>query len=165
MADILCVDKEKIKKIKKGALLHDIGKLKIDSCLLIKKQDISIEDFKKMQTHSRLGLTLLLEEDYDEVVEKIIILHHEAWNGNGYPFGLRGKDIPIEARIVAVANFYDKLVENYWCKKEYLEDEILVMLKENAGKEFDPDIIAIIEIFQVKLKVLCKKMIINKLYK
>lgn len=154
LADLMCVNKGKIKKMKKGALLHDIGKKKIDLNILNKPLKLTAVEFEHMMKHSKYGLELLKDEDRDKIIENMILLHHERWDGKGYPFGLVGNDIPIEARILSVTDCYDALTRKRAYKDGITHIEALEIIKGESRKRFDPDIVAIFELFEKKFKEL-----------
>ncbi|MGL5277750.1 MAG: HD-GYP domain-containing protein [Cetobacterium sp.] len=164
LADLMCLDSEKVKKIKKGALFHDVGKKMIEKQILNSPDKLTFEEFEIMKEHSKLGLRVLNKKHKEEIVENIILFHHEKWNGNGYPFGLAKTFIPLEARIVSVADCYDALTTKRVYKNEVSHEEALKILKNESGTSFDPDIISIFEIFENKFKQVlesfneCKKI-------
>ena len=161
LADLMCLDKDKIKRIKKGALLHDLGKILIEESILNKPSGLTLEEFSIMKEHSKLGLKVLRKKDEDSVVENIILLHHEKWNGTGYPFGLNGRNIPIEARIVSVVDYYDALTSDRVYKSKITHEKALEILKNESGQSFDPDIISMFEIFENKFKKLLEQFYEN----
>lgn len=148
LAELLCLDREFIERIKKGALLHDIGKIKISKKLLDKTSKLEKKEFEEMKKHIKYGSEMLLEEDRDEIVENILLFHHENWDGKGYPFEIRESRIPVEARIVAIADSYAALRAKRSYKEELSHEEALKKLIENKGKRFDPNILSIFEEFE-----------------
>ena len=162
LADLICLDKDKIAQIKKGALLHDLGKIRIDEKILNKPISLTLEEFILMKEHSKLGLKVLKKKDEGNIVENIILLHHEKWNGTGYPFGLKGHSIPVEARVVAVVDCYDALTSDRIYKSKLSHEKALEILKNESGKSFDPDIISMLEIFENKFKKLSEKLYENQ---
>ncbi len=162
LADLMCLDIEKIKQIKKGALLHDLGKVLIGESILNKPSELTPEEFAIMKEHSKLGLKVLKKKDEGSIVENIILFHHEKWNGTGYPFGLKGRNIPIEARIVSVVDYYDALTSDRVYKSKLSHEKALEILRNESGQRFDPDIISMFEIFENKFKKLSEKYCENK---
>lgn len=144
----MCVDQKKIKLYKKGALLHDIGKLSIDKSILDKPSKLSIYEFEEMKKHSELGVSLLNEEHYNDIIKNIILFHHEKWNGEGYPYGLKGSEIPLEARIISIVDCYDALTSKRIYKNKLSHKEALDILKSESGKSFDPEIIFMFSLFE-----------------
>lgn len=147
----MCLDDTILKSLKQGALFHDIGKTAISKDILNKFSNLTLDEVKMIKNHPKFGLKLLADNPKNEIIENVILLHHEKWNGTGYPFGLVGKEIPIEARIVSVANYYDILV-NSSLQNRVSHKKALEILKNESGKAFDPDIISMFEIFEYKFK-------------
>lgn len=162
LADLICLDKDKIVQIKKGALLHDLGKILIDENILNNPSKLTSEEFILMKEHSKLGLKILKKKDEGSIVENTILLHHEKWNGTGYPFGLKGHSIPVEGRVVAIVDCYDTLTSDRIYKSKLSHEKALEILKSESGKSFDPDIISIFEIFENKFKKLSEKLYENQ---
>lgn len=148
LSESMNVEKEKIEEIKKGALLHDIGKKRIDKNLLEKQTKLSLDEFKIIKEHPKLGTEELNEIDESDIVRNIILLHHEKWDGSGYPFGLIGTKIPIEARIVSVADCYDALTTVRVYKEKVSHEKAIKILKSESGKKYDPDIILKLELLE-----------------
>jgi putative two-component system response regulator len=147
------VDDEFVGLIYQASPLHDVGKVGIPDRILLKPGKLTAEEFEIMKTHAALGAASLgasLEEYPDtqflEVARDIALCHHEKYDGHGYPHGLVGEDIPLCARIMAVADVYDALVSKRVYKEAYSHDTAKSMIAEEAGKHFDP---AIVEAFLV----------------
>lgn len=162
LADLMCLDEDKVEEIKKGALFHDLGKILIDNNILNKPSKLTSEEFNVMKGHSKLGLKVLNKKDKNYIVENIVLLHHEKWDGTGYPFELKGSNIPKEVRIVSIADCYDALTSNRVYKNRIPHEEALKILKNESGKSFDPDMVSIFEIFEKKFKKLLEKSYENK---
>lgn len=163
LADLVCLDLTKIKYIKKGALIHDLGKNLIDEKILNKPGKLTSVEFEVMKKHSKLGLQLLNKNHKNIIVENIILFHHEKWNGTGYPFGLERTRIPIEARIISIVDCYDALTSNRAYKIPVPHETALEILKSESGKSFDPDLIAIFEIFESNFKKLMESIQKNEI--
>jgi len=123
-----------------SAPFHDIGKVGIKDKILLKPGKLTDEEYDVMKTHSNIGYEILKnsKSKYLQMGATVAISHHEKYNGNGYPHGLKGKDIPIEGRIVAIADVFDALVSVRPYKKAWSFDDALSLLKEESGKHFDP---------------------------
>ncbi|MGL4902210.1 MAG: HD-GYP domain-containing protein, partial [Cetobacterium sp.] len=93
LGELMCLEKEKIVLLEEGALLHDIGKQLIDKWLLDKPSKLTLEEFKIVQNHCKLGLKILNKRYQKKEIENIVLLHHEKWDGTGYPFGLKRHNI------------------------------------------------------------------------
>lgn len=137
------------------APLHDIGKIGIPDNILLKPGTLDNDESFVMKTHSRKGRDMideLLENfgfdnvDYMDVLRNLVEFHHEAVNGSGYPSGIEGENIPLEARIVAVADIFDALTSKRPYKEAWDNDEAVETLKQMAGKKLDEDCVnALIE--------------------
>lgn len=134
----------------KAAPMHDIGKIKIPDQVLQKPGRLTEEEFEVMKQHSEEGgkiLRTILEEieekNYIEVAYNVATFHHEKWNGKGYPEGLAGEEIPLEARIMAVADVFDALVSKRCYKEAMPTDKAFDIIRESAGEHFDPRIAAV----------------------
>ncbi|WRS28070.1 HD domain-containing phosphohydrolase [Oscillospiraceae bacterium MB08-C2-2] len=133
----------------KATALHDIGKIGIPDSILLKPARLTHEEFEIIKTHTIIGGEILdsigttVEEQavYLRHCKDICRSHHEKWNGSGYPYGLSGEAIPLSARILAVVDVYDALVNERCYKKAYPHDVAMNMLVEDSGKHFDPRLI------------------------
>jgi two-component system, response regulator RpfG len=121
--------------------LHDIGKLAIPDKILMKKGKLTNAEFETMKTHTTIGYEILKDSPspYLQTGALIALNHHEKFNGSGYPNGVSGEDIPIEARIVTVADVFDSLTHERPYKKAWPLDETLVYIKATRGKHLDPE--------------------------
>ncbi len=130
------------------APLHDIGKVAIPDHILLKPGKLTHEEFDIMKMHTVYGKETIVRGNvgltdsmFIDTVVNIVYHHHERWNGSGYPLGLRTSSIPIEARIMAVADVYDAVTTNRIYKSAVSHEEAVSILKQGAGIEFDPDMI------------------------
>jgi two-component system response regulator RpfG len=126
--------------IELAAPMHDIGKIGIPDHILQKPGKLSPEELVIMKTHPLIGFQILQDSPskYLMMGATIALSHHEKYDGSGYPHGKRGDDIPLEARIVAVADVYDALTSNRPYKKAWTNEDSLAYLTSNSGKHFDP---------------------------
>ncbi|MCR5626803.1 MAG: HD domain-containing protein [Lachnospiraceae bacterium] len=129
----------------RSAPLHDIGKISIPDMILKKPGKLTDEEFEIMKTHSTEGMKdiekaieTLPDADYLEEARNMAGYHHEKWNGKGYPKGLSGEEIPLSARIMAVADVFDALVSKRCYKEAFSYDKAMNIIKEDAGTHFDP---------------------------
>ncbi len=143
--DIVTEDYEK--NIINSAPLHDVGKIEIPDALLNKNGKLTDEEFKKMQHHTLAGQkiideakSMVKESEYLDEARNLAAYHHEKWNGTGYPYGLHGEDIPLSARIMAVADVFDALVSKRSYKPGFPVEKALDIIRDGAGTHFDPDI-------------------------
>ena len=127
-----------------GALLHDIGKLGIPEHILLKPGRLTEEEFEKIKEHPQRGADILDPVDFPWPVLPVVKYHHEKWDGTGYPGGLAGEDIPLTARILAVADVYDALTSARPYRKAWAHDKAVSVITKDAGTHFDP---AIVEAF------------------
>ncbi|WP_138754593.1 HD-GYP domain-containing protein [Paenibacillus sinopodophylli] len=126
-----------------AAPLHDIGKIGIPDQILLKPGRFEPEEFEQMKLHTTIGASILEGSSFDviKMAETITRSHHEKWDGTGYPQGLSGEAIPVEARIVALADFYDALTHERPYKKAWTSLEAIQEVEVQRGKHFDPSIV------------------------
>ena len=141
LAQELDLSNKEIENIEYTALLHDIGKIGIDDRILGKSSKLSNEEFEKIKEHPIVGAKIIEPVDFLKNSYKAIYHHHEKYNGKGYPDGLKEKDIPLLARIIAVADAYDAMGSDRPYRKKLSKDKILKELKDQTGKQFDPEIV------------------------
>ena len=140
---------EYISDLIKVAPLHDVGKIKITDAILQKNGKLSDEEYKIIQNHTRYGADIVDEilvgiEDtaYIDMARDVALYHHERWDGNGYPEGLAGEQIPLGARIMAIADVFDALNEDrVYHRGIHSIDTVLSILADSKGTQFDPNII------------------------
>lgn len=130
---------EKLKFIRWGALLHDIGKMGVPDDILQKADKLTPAEIQIIRAHPEIAVDLLEGIPYLTPAINIPRYHHERWNGSGYPNGLRGKQIPEEARLFAIVDVYDALTSYRPYNEIWSHPEALDYLKENSGIEFDPE--------------------------
>jgi two-component system response regulator RpfG len=137
----LGLGKEDCERIERASPMHDIGKIGIPDNILLKPGKLSHSEREIMETHTIIGHDILggSASSYLKLGAKIALSHHERFDGTGYPYGLRGSDIPIEARIVAVADTLDALTTVRPYKSAWSMEESLKHIKHGAGTHFDPD--------------------------
>lgn len=142
------IDEKFIHDIYLSSSLHDIGKVGIPDCILLKPDKLTFEEFEIMKTHATIGGDTLKAADKEAGQHSFLAMgrdiaysHHEKWDGNGYPSGLRGEDIPLPARIVAVCDVYDALSSKRPYKEAFSHEKSMGIIREGRGTHFDPDVL------------------------
>lgn len=131
-----------------AALLHDIGKIGIEDRILRKPGPLTSLEWEIMKTHAEVGSQIVKGLSGLESIASIILSHHERLDGNGYPHHLKGEQIPLGARIIAVVDSYSAMIEGRIYRKPRTHDEAISELKQNSGKMYDPDVVkAFISLF------------------
>jgi putative nucleotidyltransferase with HDIG domain len=134
---------EALRNLARGALLHDIGKLALPDAILIKPGKLDEEEMAVMRQHPTIGRELLQRVEFLRAATDIPYCHHERWDGNGYPQGLRGEAIPLAARIFSVVDVWDALISPRVYKQAWPEPEVLDYLREVAGSQLDPQLVSL----------------------
>ena len=139
------LDEKFCKNLIKAAPMHDLGKIAVDDAILRKPGRFTPEEFAVMKTHAAEGARIVHEilRDTDDdafhlLAENVAHFHHERWDGSGYPTGLKGSAIPLEARIMAVADVYDALVSKRVYKDKMSFEKADEIIREGMGSQFDP---------------------------
>jgi len=135
---------ERIAMLRHAAPLHDVGKVVVRQEVLLKPGPLSPEERAEMRTHPRAGASLVLPLRNARHLLPYVLLHHERWDGNGYPCGLAGDSIPIEARLLAVADAFDAMTSARPYRPMRPREDAFAELEREAGKQFDP---AVVEAF------------------
>lgn len=143
VAAALGLPDREVELIRTVAPLHDVGKIGIPDRILLKPDRLEPDEEEVMQTHTVIGGELLGGSEFNllEVAAEVALSHHERWDGAGYPKGLKGSDIPLTGRIVAVADTYDALRNRRPYKSAWTHDEALVEIRDHGGAQFDPDVV------------------------
>ncbi len=154
------LDDETIDLLYKSAPLHDIGKVGIPDAILLKPGKLTDEEFKIMKGHAKIGAEALKisEEEFGSnsflrLAREIALTHHEKWDGSGYPAGLRGDEIPISGRLMAVADVYDALISKRVYKPAFSHAKAMEIIREGRGRHFDPDVIEALNTIE---EIFCK---------
>jgi HD-GYP domain-containing protein (c-di-GMP phosphodiesterase class II) len=140
LADELAVDEGSILELYHGALLHDIGKLEIPASILRKPALLDADEWKVMRTHPQVGYDLLKKLPRFAGAAEIVVAHHEAFDGGGYPRGLKGEAIPVGARILSVADAYDSMTMPHTQRPPLPPAMAVEEIERCSGSQFDPDI-------------------------
>jgi len=138
-----------------AALLHDIGKLAVPEHIISKPGRLTPEEFEKMKIHPLVGAEILERVRFPYPVVPIVRAHHEKWDGSGYPFGLKGMQIPIGARILTAVDFLDALASDRQYRRALPLDDAMKRLVEESGKSFDPEVVTVL---QKRFRILEKRV-------
>ncbi|MBN2547589.1 MAG: response regulator [Anaerolineales bacterium] len=141
LASMMGADGSELIHIRRGALLHDIGKMGIPDSILLKPGPLTDEEWVQMRKHPVYAQELLAPISYLEPAIEIPYCHHERWDGAGYPQGLAGEDIPLAARIFAVVDVWDALASDRPYRKKWEHEKIIAYIQENSGTHFDPRVV------------------------
>lgn len=128
-----------------AAAMHDLGKIGIPDKILLKKGKLTDEEWNIMKTHPEIGATILgdLDSELLKLSKEIALCHQEKWDGSGYPYGLRGKEIPLSGRLVAIADVFDALTTKRPYKEPWSVQDAVGYIDDNAGTHFDPELVKI----------------------
>ncbi len=143
MAKKLGFDEKYCYNIRLAAPMHDIGKLGIPDAILLKKGKLEGEEWEVMKKHTIIGYNILKGSDSDllKLAAVIALEHHEKWDGTGYPYGKKGEEINIAARITAIADVFDALTSERPYKPAWSVEEATKYMKELKGRHFDPNLL------------------------
>ena len=130
-------------QLKQAAPMHDVGKIGIPDSVLLKPGRLNENEYEHMKQHALIGAKILENSTSPllQLAHKLDLEHHEKWDGTGYPYGLKGEEISIEGRIVTIADVFDALTSKRPYKKAWSVEEALDLLKDEAGKHFDPQLV------------------------
>lgn len=133
--------KEQVRLIEKAAILHDVGKIGVAQELLAKPGPLNMGEWEEMRRHPEMGKQVLEKIEFLHDAAEIIHTHHERWDGHGYPSSLRGEDIPLGARIFAVADAYNAMTSSRPYRKPIPHHEVVKEIVHNSGVQFDPQVV------------------------
>ena len=150
LAGALGVPPEQLAHIRRGALLHDMGKLGIPDSILLKNTDLDESEWEFMRQHPQMAYDMLYPIRYLRPALEIPYCHHEKWDGTGYPRGIKGQDIPLAARIFAVVDVWDALTSDRPYRPAWSAEKALSYIREQSGKHFDPDVVS--SFFEIAMK-------------
>ncbi len=159
LADALNISDEWSELIFNAAPMHDIGKIGIADNILRKPAKLDADEWLEMQRHVEYGAGIIGENTSDilKMAYDIALCHHEKWDGSGYPFALKGKDIPLSARIAAIADVFDALTSERPYKKAWSFEDAIKLLQDNSGTHFDPDLVPLFVANMEKILVVHEK--------
>lgn len=141
MVNEIGITQEQQVHIYRGALLHDIGKMGISDSILLKPASLTSDEWVEMRQHPIYAYDLLRHIKFLEPALNIPYAHHEKWDGSGYPRGLKGEEIPFEARIFALADVWDALISERPYRKSMSREEVIQYLRDHSGTHFDPSLV------------------------
>jgi PAS domain S-box-containing protein len=143
LAEAMGLEAEQLVNIRRGALLHDIGKMGVPDHILLKPDKLTEQEWQHMRMHAVYAYNLLSNIRYLRGALDIPYCHHEKWNGTGYPRGLKGEQIPLPARIFAVADVYDALTSDRPYRAGWSHEQALDYIREQSGSYFDPKVVEV----------------------
>ena len=141
LAQAMNIPEEEILHIRRGALMHDIGKIGIPDAILHKPEPLTDEEWIIMRKHPQFAYDMLSSIEYLRPALTIPHNHHEKWDGSGYPRGLKGEEIPMSARLFAVADVWDALTSDRPYRAAWSQEQALAYIREQSGKHFDPQVV------------------------
>jgi len=141
LAQALDISDEEITHIRRGSLMHDIGKIGIPDAILHKPEPLADEEWSMMRKHPQFAYDMLASIEYLRPALVIPYNHHEKWDGTGYPRGLTGEEIPMSARLFAVADVWDALTSDRPYRPAWSQEQALAYIREQSGKHFDPKVV------------------------
>ncbi|MCL6476097.1 MAG: response regulator [Firmicutes bacterium] len=142
LAEAMGVPHQQYPDLERGALLHDVGKIGIPDRILFKEGPLNAAEWEIMRQHPVIGYRMCMKvRSLQKAAQEIVLCHHEQWDGSGYPQGLRGEEIPLGARIFAVADTVDAMTSNRPYRSALSLEEASAELERCAGKQFDPQVV------------------------
>jgi diguanylate cyclase (GGDEF)-like protein/putative nucleotidyltransferase with HDIG domain len=150
LADAAGLSDADVQAVRTAALLHDIGNMAVPEHILSKPEALTPEEFERVKIHPRVGADILRNVPFGAPVSDLVLCHHERWDGLGYPAGQRGTDIPLGARVLAIADCYSTLQADRPYRPARSEQEAVALLREYAGTAFDP---TLVELFVARLNI------------
>jgi diguanylate cyclase (GGDEF)-like protein/putative nucleotidyltransferase with HDIG domain len=156
------LSQDELDALRAAALLHDIGKLAVPEHIISKPGTLTPEEFEKMKIHAIVGAEILEEVDFPYPVVPIVRAHHEKWDGSGYPCGLRGEEIPIGARILAVVDCLDALASDRQYRRAMPLREAMSQVASEAGTSYDPKVVEILARRYLEFEEKVRKLPLSK---
>jgi HD-GYP domain-containing protein (c-di-GMP phosphodiesterase class II) len=141
LGEALDFDAGRMSNLIAGSFLHDVGKIGIEDEILRKKGKLDDREFNRMRQHVLMGVDIVVKAEWLQGAREVIEFHHEKYDGSGYMRGLRGEEIPINARVFAIADVFDALCSERPYKNELPLEEALAIMKEGRGSHFDPNLL------------------------
>jgi putative nucleotidyltransferase with HDIG domain len=141
LAHLMDIDQAEIEHIRRGALLHDIGKMGVPDSILLKPDSLTKEEWDIMQQHPVFAFEMLSSIEYLRPALAIPHYHHEKWDGSGYPDGLKAEQIPLQARLFAIVDVYDALTSDRPYRPAWTKERAIEYIRESSGYHFDPEVV------------------------
>jgi len=135
------IDPKEAKSYGEASMLHDVGKVAIPKSVIRKPGKLTEDEFQIVKGHAKIGAKILSHHRWFAVACQIAQHHHEKWDGSGYPDGLKGEEIPLPARIVAVADVFDALVSRRPYKNPWSLEDAVAEIVKSKGQAFDPQVV------------------------
>lgn len=151
LGEAIGLSRENIHDLIAGAFLHDVGKIGIRDPILLKPGKLTPEEFEVMKTHVALGVDILSKSSWLSGARDVVEFHHEKFDGTGYPQGLKGEAIPLNARIFAIVDVFDALTSNRPYKESWAVVDAIAMLKRDSGSHFDPQLVNVFAMIAPRL--------------
>lgn len=145
LAEAMKLSRDSIESMIVGAFLHDVGKIGIPDQILLKPGRLTAEEFEIMKRHVVFGGEIIQDSNWLKRARDVVLFHHEKFDGSGYPHGVHGKDIPLNARLFAVVDVFDALMSKRPYKEPLPVEEALEILRDGAGGHFDPEVVSTFE--------------------
>ncbi len=139
----LALKPSEVSQIELAGLLHDIGMIGVAEDILNKSQKLTDDEYEKIKMHVKYSVKILEDIKQLQEITEIIKYHHEYYNGGGYPYGLKGEEIPLGSRIIAIADAYDSMVSERAYRKSLSSEEAVEILKQGSGIQFDPNLVQV----------------------
>ena len=141
MAQMIGITGDALLQIRRGAMLHDIGKLGVPDAILLKTAALSDEEWKLMRQHPQMAYDMLYPIEYLRPAVDIPYYHHEKWDGSGYPHGFQGEEIPLAARLFSIVDVWDAITSDRPYRAAWSFDKALAYIQEQSGKHFEPEMV------------------------
>ena len=153
ISSALGLSHEESELVKQASILHDLGKIGISEKILNKKGKLDKKEYDEIKKHPQIAADILRPVQFLHGLIPFIFYHHERWDGKGYPSGIKGDEIPIGARIIAIADVYEALTSNRPYRKAYSKKKAVQIIKDGSGKQFDPRIVtAFLKVLEAEKK-------------
>lgn len=137
----LNLSKEELERVRQAAILHDLGKIGISEKILLKRTRLTDREFTEIKKHPQIASDIIRPIQFLQSIIPFILYHHERWDGRGYLSGLEGKDIPLGARIIAIADIYQALISKRPYRNAYTKEKAIRIIEKGANTQFDPKVV------------------------